>query len=64
MEDYLQLESDSLESLGRRLHHFLSGECGASERDLVWSRMGCEPWAEVVVTAENLEDTRREELLT
>ena len=60
----LQLESYTLERLCGALHDFLSGGCGASERDLVDTRVGSEPWAEIVVTAECLHDAWWEESLS
>jgi hypothetical protein len=61
---YVQLKSDSLEGLRCALHDLLASECAASETDLVWAGMCCQPWAEVIVTTQDLKDTRREELLS
>jgi hypothetical protein len=58
-----ELQSDTLESLGGRLHNLLTSECGAGEGDLVNARVGCEPWAKVVIAADNLDDTGWEEVL-
>lgn len=60
----LQLKSDSLQCLGRTLHDLLACKCAAGERDLVWAGMGSQPWTEIVIAREDLDDTRREELLS
>lgn len=60
---FLQLESDSLQRLRGTFHDFLSSESRASEADLVRARVGCKPWSEVIVSAQNLQHAWREELL-
>ena len=59
----IQLKGDSLQGLSCAFHHLLASKCAASEADLVWARVCGQPWAKVVVTAQDLYDARWEELL-
>ena len=59
----LQLESHALQCLAGALHNLLTGGSGSSETDLVNSWVGSEPWAEVVVSRETLDEAWWEELL-
>lgn len=60
----LQLKSNSLQCLACTLHDLLSSESGASEGDLVNVWVGCDPWAEIIISAQYLDNTCREELLS
>ena len=59
----LQLKSQSLQRFASALHDFLSGCAGSREGDLVDIWVRCHPWAEIVVSTDNVHNTRREEVL-
>lgn len=59
----LQFESDPFQGLGGACHHKLACGRRSCEADLVDTRMRCQPGAEIVVSADDLENTFWEEAL-
>lgn len=60
----LQLKGNSFQGLASTFHNLLSCEGRTSETDLIDVWVRGDPWTEVVITAQDLDNSRWEELLS
>lgn len=60
---YVQLKSNPLQGLASTLHNLLARRRRTRETDLLNKRVRREPRAQVIITAQRLHNTRREEVL-
>jgi hypothetical protein len=60
---HVQLKSNPLQGLARTLHNLLARRRRTRETDLLNKRVRCEPRTQVIITAQRLHNTGREEVL-